>query len=79
MNVHAEKKKVGHKPLVHCGIKGGGMERKRMCVFILCCCPGISNTKGFSRLATRVNKNQVHSCNCHKTMSAFKFNETSQS
>lgn len=44
-----------------------------MSVLVLCPCPGISNTKEFSSLATRVNKNQVHLYNCHKNyvLSAF--------
>lgn len=37
-----------------------------MYVLILCPCPGISNTEEFSKLAPRVNKNQVHLHNHHK-------------
>lgn len=36
-------------------------------------CPGISNSKEFSKLATKVNKNQVHLYNHYKNyvLSAF--------
>lgn len=44
-----------------------------MWVLILCPYPGISNTEEFSKLATRVNKNQVHLHNHQKNyvLSAF--------
>ena len=37
-----------------------------MYVLILCPSAGISNTEEFSKLAPRVNKNQVHLHNHHK-------------
>lgn len=44
-----------------------------MYVLILRSCPGISDSKEFSKLATRVNKNHVHLYNYHKNyvLSAF--------
>lgn len=39
---------------------------ERMYVLLLCPCPGISNTEEFSKLAPRVNKNQVRLHNRHK-------------
>lgn len=57
MNVHAASEVVFLR-----GFKFG----ERMYVLVWRPCPGISNTKEFSKLATRVNKNQVHLYNRHK-------------
>lgn len=59
MNVHAALEVVFLR-----GFKFG----ERMYVLVRHPCPGISNTKEFSKLATRVNKNQVHLYNRHKIM-----------